>query len=128
MGLGALIMGIGFVLLIAILKFLGPEEKTHWLMLLSVVFFFTVGELYLSPIGLSLVAKTAPAKIVSMMMGVWLMSSFFGNYLAGYLGSFYDQMSHEKFFSMMVMLSLGCGMGLILFVRPFRRIAQSQEV
>jgi dipeptide/tripeptide permease len=43
----------------------------------------TVGELYLSPIGLSLVTKVSPVRIVSMMMGMWFVSSFFGNIALG---------------------------------------------
>ena len=73
-----------------------------------------MGELYLSPIGLSMVTKVAPQPIVSMMMGVWFLSSFIGNYLTGYLGTFYSVMPPEKFFLMLC--GLGVGTGLVFFV------------
>ena len=50
-----------------------------------------IGELYLSPIGLSFVTKVAPVRIVSMMMGVWFLANFIGNYMTGYLGTFYEK-------------------------------------
>src|SRR5262249_55356795 len=49
----------------------------------------TLGELCLSPVGLSMVSKLAPARFATMLMGVWLMTSSFGNYLAGALGESY---------------------------------------
>ena len=65
---------------------------------MGTVFIFTMGELYLSPIGLSMVTKVAPKPILNMMMGMWFLSSFFGNYMTGYLGTFYTKMTSEKFF------------------------------
>jgi POT family proton-dependent oligopeptide transporter len=57
------------------------------LSLLSTTFVLTtIGELYLSPPRLSLVTKVAPGRIGSTVMGVWFLSSFFGNYMSGILG------------------------------------------
>ena len=96
-------------------------EKTHWLWLFACVFFFTVGEIYLSPIGLSFVTKISPARIVSMMMGVWFLSSFFGNYMAGFLGSYYEVMGEQKFFGMMVVLSLVATGILLVLAKGLRQ-------
>jgi POT family proton-dependent oligopeptide transporter len=46
----------------------------------------TIGELCLSPIGLSMVSKLAPARFATMLMGLWMLTSFFGNFIAGALG------------------------------------------
>ena len=64
----------------------------------SGIIVITIGELYLSPVGLSLVTKVAPARILSMMMGVWLATSFVGDFLAGYIGSFWSQTEKPVFF------------------------------
>src|SRR5262249_20117123 len=64
-----------------------PANAVSWLWLLAYFVVITVGELYLSPIGLSLVSKIAPARFLSMLMGVWLGTSFVGNLMAGWLGS-----------------------------------------
>ena len=69
----------------------------------------TIGELYLSPVGLSLVTKVAPARAVSMMMGVWLATSFTGNFLAGYLGSFWSGMDKGSFFLMIAVIAALAG-------------------
>ena len=61
--------------------------KASWLWLFAYFVVITIGELYISPIGLSLVSKIAPARYLSMLMGVWLGTSFIGNFMAGWLGS-----------------------------------------
>ena len=58
---------------------------SFWWLFFSTVL-VTVGELYLSPVGLSVVTKISPVRTVSTMMGVWFFSSFLGNYAAGFLG------------------------------------------
>jgi POT family proton-dependent oligopeptide transporter len=120
MGLGCVIMGLGFALLLYLLHGLPAGQKLHWVWLFACVFFFTVGEIYLSPVGLSFVTKIAPAKIVSMMMGVWLLASFFGNYLAGYLGIYYQKLGPENFFGIMIALSLAATALLLLLARGLR--------
>ncbi|HNI01125.1 MAG TPA: oligopeptide:H+ symporter, partial [Chitinophagales bacterium] len=50
-------------------------------------FFITVGELFLSPIGLSMITKLSPPKIIGFMMGTWFLASAFGHELAGWIGS-----------------------------------------
>ena len=61
-----------------------------WLVLHLTV--LTAGELYLSPVGLSFMTVVAPRELASMMMGVWFLSSFLGNYLSGELGALYAYM------------------------------------
>ena len=62
-------------------------EKGSLMWLALTTWIFTMGELYLSPIGLSLVTKVAPAKMLSMMMGMWFLASAYGQYVAGLLGA-----------------------------------------
>jgi len=72
--------------------------KAGWSWLFAYFVVITVGELYLSPVGLSLITKIAPMRILSMMMGVWLATSFVGGFLAGWLGSFWSRMEKPEFF------------------------------
>ena len=76
------------------------------LWLVGCTLIYTLGELYLSPVGLSLVTKVAPARLVGMLMGMWFLSNFFGNYLSGYLGTYYEKMSRESFFLMLAVLGV----------------------
>jgi proton-dependent oligopeptide transporter, POT family len=79
--------------------------KASWLWLFCFFIIITIGELYLSPVGLSLVTKIAPVRILSMMMGVWLATSFVGGFLAGWLGAFWNRMDKPDFFLMIATIA-----------------------
>jgi proton-dependent oligopeptide transporter, POT family len=95
-------------------------DKASWLWLFAFFVVITTGELYLSPIGLSLVSKVAPAGYVAMMMGVWLATSFVGGILAGYLGSFWESMTKPNFFLMIAGVAFAAGAVIFAFDRPLR--------
>src|SRR5262245_29013550 len=97
-----------------------PDASWLWLFFYFVV--ITIGELYLSPVGLSLVSKVSPARVVSMMMGVWLGTSFVGNFLAGWLGSFWSSMDKVSFFLMIAGVAAAAGVIIWLFNRPLKPI------
>ncbi len=121
MGIGCILLAAAFLILIPPARELTviPRASIWWLT--ACAFVLTVGEIYLSPIGLSLVTKIAPARIVSMMMGVWFLSSFFGNYLSGYLGTFWEKMSKENFFLLMFTLSFVTGLAFFALLRPLKK-------
>jgi proton-dependent oligopeptide transporter, POT family len=83
--------------------------QASWLWLFAFFVIITIGELYLSPVGLSLVTKIAPVRILSMMMGVWLATSFVGGFLAGWLGSFWSRMEKPDFFLMIAAIAAFAG-------------------
>jgi len=95
-------------------------DRASWLWLAGYFVVITVGELYLSPTGLSLVTKVAPARCLSMMMGVWLATSFTGGFLAGYLGSFWSGMAKSQFFLMLAIIAALAGLAVLAFVRPLK--------
>jgi POT family proton-dependent oligopeptide transporter len=112
MGIGCVLLGLAFIIMILSVK--GTAEgKVSPIWLVGATWLMTMGELYLSPIGLSLVTKVSPTRMVSMMMGMWFLSSFLGNYLSGWIGGYYDVMSKESFFGLL--MALGVGSGLIFF-------------
>jgi POT family proton-dependent oligopeptide transporter len=94
--------------------------QANWLWVLGAIAIITVGELYLSPIGLSLVTKVAPARIISMMMGVWLSTNFVGGFLAGYLGSFWSRMQPMQFFLMIAAVAAVAGIAIFACRWPLR--------
>lgn len=120
MGIGCVLLGLGFLPLMYISAGMGAEQKISFLWLVGSTLVYTLGELYLSPIGLSLVTKVAPARVVSMMMGIWYMSNFFGNYLTGYLGTFYEKMSRESFFAMLAALAVAAGLAIFALSKPLK--------
>jgi POT family proton-dependent oligopeptide transporter len=98
--------------------------KASWLWLFAYFAVITLGELYLSPIGLSLVTKVAPARILSMMMGVWLAAIFVGNFLAGWLGSLWSGMNKPAFFLLIAAIAALAGATILASRRPLRGALQ----
>jgi len=120
MAIGCGWMAVAFLLMMFVAGLAEGQEKLNVLWVAGVVLLFTIGELYLSPIGQAMVSRVAPARMVSMFMGVWFLSSFFGNYLAGYIGSFYDNMSNQNYFLIMVAMSL---LAVVMFLAPYKKLA-----
>jgi proton-dependent oligopeptide transporter, POT family len=96
--------------------------QTSWLWLFCFFVVITVGELYLSPTSLSLITKVAPLRLLSMMMGVWLATSFIGGILAGYLGTFWSSMAKADFFLLLAVISAAAGLTIALMHRPLRAV------
>jgi POT family proton-dependent oligopeptide transporter len=97
----------------AFAAFHAGSAQASWLWVLGSIAIVTLGELYLSPVGLSLVTKVAPARILSMMMGIWLATSFTGGFLAGYLGSFWSRMTPPQFFLIVAAISALAGLMIV---------------
>jgi POT family proton-dependent oligopeptide transporter len=127
MSLGCLGVAIANLIMAAAAWNAGGDEAS-WLWLLAYFVVITLGELYISPIGLSLVSKLAPVRMVSMLMGLWLATSFAGNFLAGWLGSFWSGMDKLMFFLMIAGIAALAGAIILLFDRPLRGIVADQTV
>ena len=93
----------------------GNMVSPWWLVTVYVV--LTLGELMLSPIGLSMITKLAPTKLVSVVMGLWMASFAAGNYLAGMLESILHKYDFELY-PFITMLMLGSGLCLVI-LSPF---------
>ncbi|MBV8255197.1 MAG: peptide MFS transporter [Chitinophaga sp.] len=85
--LGLALLSAGFLIIAFQVKSLGENEKLGVMWLIVMYLFHTLGELCLSPIGLSLVAKLAPHRFSSLLMGVWFLANAAGYALAGTLGA-----------------------------------------
>jgi proton-dependent oligopeptide transporter, POT family len=127
MAIGCFLLGLSYIIMIVAAQGMTPDVRRNVMWLASTTFVITIGELFLSPIGLSLVTKVAPARIVSMMMGVWFLSSFFGNYLSGYLGTFWEKMPHTGFFMMLTVLGLSAGFAMLAFSKPIRKVVSRHD-
>lgn len=85
--IGLFLLSLGFLIIAFQVKDLGHTEKLAVFWLIIMYLFHTLGELCLSPIGLSLVSKLAPARFSSLLMGVWFLANAAGYALAGTLGA-----------------------------------------
>ncbi|MEK7225980.1 MAG: peptide MFS transporter, partial [Bacteroidota bacterium] len=101
-----------------------PSIYTHkasaiWLWL--TYFIFTISEIFLSPMGLSLVSKLSPQRLTALMMGGWFLSTSIGGKLAGVMTSFWDDFTDKKmFFLILVMARCVNGAGLLMVQALFR--------
>ena len=86
---GLLFLALGYVFIAIGVDGVEPGVKVSIIWLTGLYFIHTVGELFLSPIGLSMVNKLAPVRFASLLMGVWFLSTAAANNFAGFLSSFY---------------------------------------
>jgi proton-dependent oligopeptide transporter, POT family len=121
MALGCFGVALAY-LIMAAAAWSAAGDSASWLWLLGYFVVLTIGELYLSPIGLSLVSKVSPARIVSMMMGLWLGASFVGNFLAGWLGSYWSSMDKMHFFLMIAGIAFAASLVIWSFNRPLKSV------
>ena len=127
MGLGCLGVALANLLMLGAVWQADGGPNASWLWLLGYFVVLTIGELYLSPIGLSLVSKVAPARMVSMLMGLWLATSFTGNFMAGWLGSFWSSMEKSAFFLMIAGIAAAAGLVILAFDRPLRQALETRD-
>ena len=85
--LGVALAGLGFLALVAGIKLSGPSGMTAVGFIFLIYWIHTIGELLVSPVGLSAVTKLAPMRAVGMTMGAWFLYSGLSNYLAGLIAS-----------------------------------------
>jgi POT family proton-dependent oligopeptide transporter len=123
MAIGCIILGLSFIVMVIGARLVGDGKGSlFWPVFCTLL--LTIGELYLSPVGLSLVTKVAPVRIVSLMMGVWYLSSAFGNKLSGSIGRLYTTMSKENFFLMLMVMGVASGIAIALFNKPLKKAMQ----
>ncbi len=86
-GLGFLFLGLGFYAIFATKLFANAAGVTSLSLFTIALFIITLGEMCLSPIGLSIMTKLSTQKIQGMMMGMWFLASAYGQYVAGIIGA-----------------------------------------
>jgi proton-dependent oligopeptide transporter, POT family len=126
MALGLFMVALSYAIMAFAAHVTGPHEQTSWLWLLLFFAVITTGELYLSPIGLALVARVAPPQILSMMMGLWFITSFTGNMLQGYIGTYFSVLTKQDFFLLCTALAAGAGVVTWLFNFPLKPILDAK--
>jgi len=127
MALGNFMLALSYIIMAGAAYSTGSGQAS-WLWLLAFFVVITLGELYLSPIGLALVARVAPAQILSMMMGLWFITSFVGNQLQGVIGSFFSSMDKTHFFLLCAAVGGAAAVITWLFERPLRSVLHGTNV
>ena len=119
--IGLILLGLGFGFLAYGSMSIPYGAQTASVSIFWLVFaylFHTLGELCVSPVGLSYVSKLAPVRLVGLMFGFWLLSSFFANLIGGFTGSYINVISEQAglsgFFLIFTLIPIGAGIVMFL--------------
>ncbi|MCX6112813.1 MAG: peptide MFS transporter [Proteobacteria bacterium] len=118
---GLVLLALGFVLMIFAVMAYEKGGPISMLWLLGVYLLHTLGELCLSPVGLSLVTKLSPARFASLLMGTWFMANFIANLASGLFAGNYDAMDHKTFFLIPVITAGAAAILLLLLIKPIKK-------
>lgn len=127
MGSGMIILGVGFFFMLGAVSERGGDiqdvtikASLWWLVMTYLI--HTIGELCLSPVGLSVVTKLSPPKLASLLMAVWMLSSFFANILGGFLASYVEALGAGRIFLYIAIFVIICGLILISLSKVISRM------
>ncbi|UZH54229.1 MFS transporter [Salinimicrobium tongyeongense] len=118
---GLILLGIGFGLLAFGSSGIAEGAKVSMIWLILAYLFHTLGELCLSPLGLSYVSKLVPARMIAFMFGMWYLAIAIGNKLAGSFGGMVDEITQQyslsTFFLIFTVVPIGAGV-LVALLNP----------
>ncbi len=120
---GLLLLGMGFLVLAWGATFTTDGARVSPMWLVVTYFLHTVGELCLSPVGLSSITKLSPKRLVGQMMGIWFMAAALGNLLAGLVAGLVESLALPQLFGAVGMILVGGGVVMFLVSGPVRRLA-----
>ena len=125
-GLGLVLVGSGFAVLIAaaILAERGVMVSPLWLV--ATYLLHTCGELALSPVGMSAMTKLAPVRIGGLIMGFWYLALSAGNYIGGRISGLYESWTLPSLFTAVAAFGIGAGLVMFFIARPVTRLERAQ--
>ena len=142
--LGLILLGISFYIFVISGHAAVDTGKTSLFMFVFGYLVMTCGELCLSPIGLSMITKLSPQKMVGLMMGMWFLASAFGQYVAGIIGTLMAIPTEDSaggainpiqslpiymgVFEKIAFVSVGCGVLLVLLTPMLKKWIGDAEV
>ncbi len=120
--LGLIFVGLGFLVMVvgAVRAANGVQVSSIYLWICYLL--HTIGELCLSPVGLSAMTKLAPARFVGLIMGIWFLASSVGNYIGGRLTSLYGSFGVPSLFGIVAVFSIVVGLVLAALVKPIKNL------
>ena len=117
---GLFFAGFAFLLLIPAGRFAEQGSMVSPMWLIGAYFILELGEMCLSPVGLSAVTKLAPSQLVGLAMGIWFLSNSAGNILAGWAATFFSTMPLGTLFSYSAIATMAAGAVLLLLLKPVK--------
>ncbi|HKY26803.1 MAG TPA: peptide MFS transporter [Pyrinomonadaceae bacterium] len=121
MGIGMLLVAVAYMIMYQAAVSGGNTGKVSPWWLIGGYCVITLGELMLSPMGLSLVSKVAPIRMRGLMMGGWFAATATGNYLVGTIGVKWTVWTHSKFFFVVAVMCAVVGLLLFIILKPLKK-------
>jgi len=122
--LGLVFLSVGFVIIagasVISAQGNGSRVSPWWLIVLYAV--HTMGELCLSPVGLSTVTKLAPDRLVGAMMGVWFLAASLGNFVGGRIAGLFETLPLPRLFGAVAITSAISAIVLLFLIKPIRKL------
>lgn len=115
-GVGAIVMGAAFLLFLPFAN--GPANATPLIAIVGILLVFTIAELFISPPGLSVSTKLAPARFHTQMVALYFLSVALGTSIAGWLAGFYDPRDEVPYFTILGAVAIALGIALLLATKP----------
>jgi POT family proton-dependent oligopeptide transporter len=136
---GLILLSLGFIFMVFGARAASKGDLVSPIWLFMAYYFHTMGELCLSPTGLSYVTKAAPVRFVSLLMGIWFISSFIANLGAGLIGAKVEAIERGEiklpwdfggqadFFALFVIVPGGVGLLILLFTPLLKKLLRNQN-
>ncbi len=121
---GLILLGLAYLIMVVAAKVALTGVRTSPLYLTFTYLFFTLGELFLSPVGLSAFSKLAPKRYTSQLMGLWFVGTAMGNLIAGLFAGGFDEKNvaqMPQLFQSVAYFGMGAGLLMLLFTKPLKR-------
>jgi proton-dependent oligopeptide transporter, POT family len=126
MAFGCLCVALANLVMVAAASAAGGKASPLWLV--GYFALATIGELHLAPVGLALISRLAPARMLSLMMGVWFAATLPADILAGFLGGFWSTMSKPNFFLLIASVAAFASVAIWVFQNTvIARLSASRE-
>lgn len=129
MGVGMIILGLGFLFMLGAVNeraahgnLADESNKAALMWLIMTYLLHTIGELCLSPVGLSVVTKLSPPKLASVLMAVWMLSSSVANFIGGKLASIVETLGAGEVFTYIAGFVMICGLLLVILGKPISKM------
>jgi POT family proton-dependent oligopeptide transporter len=132
-GLGMLITAIAYMIMLIASIGLAPVHTLNGtgspvtvspFFLIGTYFTLTIAELHLSPMGLSFVSKVAPPKMKGLLMGGWFGATAIGNYLAGFVGRFYQEWELWQFFLLLIVFASLAALMVLVTLKKLKKATE----
>jgi POT family proton-dependent oligopeptide transporter len=119
---GLVFVSLGFAVLIGPASMAGEGQQVSPMWLVLTYLLHTIGELALSPVGLSAMTTLSPARIAGMSMGVWFLATSVGNFIGGRVSGFYESMALPTLFGTVAAFAMVAGLLLFALVPSMRKL------